>query len=181
MQFPKNFLWVVLILVVALVAYTIGQQGQTVKTINFGEEGFSVEFYQLKDIAKKELEKRQNELERKLSEFQEDFRDTPPNNLDPTNQQRYNLNGTWQSNLGVYYNINQFGNTITVQEVDPIYGITAVGQGIINQRTISINYLTALYTQGTGILQVSDDGRRMDGKFTDLSTGFTTIAIWWKI
>ncbi len=90
MQFPKNFIWVVLILVVALVAYAIGQQGQTVKRINFGgDSGVLVEFDKLKEIPKDDLENRQNELEKKLNKVEEDFRETPKTSKNT--QQEFNL------------------------------------------------------------------------------------------
>jgi hypothetical protein len=83
------------------------------------------------------------------------------------------LSGTWQSNFGLSYIINQFGNAITIQEVHPVYGITAVGQGVISQGSINISYVNAFYARGTGMLQLNNY-RQMNGQFTDLATGFTT-------
>ena len=90
-----------------------------------------------------------------------------------------NLSGTWQANLSSSsYIINQFGNAITIQEVDPFYGITAVGQGVIHQDIINIDYFNAFYIQGTGILRVLDS-KRMEAQFA-LATGQRTSTVLYR-
>ena len=156
MQYPKSFIWVVLILIVGLVAYLLGKQ--PVKKLDVGTEGLSLEFEAYQRIPDAELEQRQDKLDSKLKELEEAFSTTPESHLNTT-QPVYNLSGTWRSPVGISYNISQYGNAITIQELHPTYGVTAVGQGVINQQTVNIDYVTALYTQGKGVLKISDDGR----------------------
>ena len=176
MQYPKSFIWVVLILIVGLVAYLLGNQGRTVRRLDVGTEGLSLEFEEYQRIPEAELEQRQDKLDRKLKDIEEKFSRIPQSKL-YTTQPVYNLSGTWHSPIGILYNISQYGNAITIQEVNPMFGVTAIGQGVINQQTVNINYVNALYAQGRGVLKLSNDGRQMSGTFTDLSNGFTTNAI----
>lgn len=180
MQFSKTFLWVVLILIVALVAYTIGQQEKSVKKFSVGKEGVTFEFDQLKEVPQAELKQRQDELGRELENIQRNFQNKPQSSPRGATQQQYDLNGAWRSNSGLSYNIVQYGNTITIQEISPIYGVTAIGQGIINQENIYIDFVTALYMQGKGVLKIANDGRQIEGVFTNLSTGLVTTAVLYR-
>jgi hypothetical protein len=79
--------------IVALVAYTIGYQGQTVRKFSVNKEGVVFEFEELKNVPQDELKRRQDELDRKLSEIQKGFHRTPQLPPHQRDQQQYNLNG----------------------------------------------------------------------------------------
>ena len=78
---------------------------------------------------------------------------------------------------GLSYLIEQRGNFVTIQEINPFYGVTAVGQGQIQGQSVLINYQTASYTQGTGNLTGSPDGRSLNGYFQDNYSGYKVSAI----
>jgi hypothetical protein len=171
MKFSKPFIWVVLILTVFLVLYAVFRQGQTITEVNIGGDlGVLIKFDKLKEISKNDLKNRQDKLETKLSKVEKDFHKIPQ---DSQVTQQFNINGTWQSNSGSSYIINQYGNAVSIQEVHPFYGITAIGEGLMTQRDVNISYLNAFYSKGNGILHVVDN-KRIDGQFTDSTTKFTT-------
>lgn len=60
-----------------------------------------------------------------------------------------------------------------MQEINPLFGLTAVMEGTIQGNEINVSYETVFGTVGTGILEVSSDGRRITGTFFDLTTGAT--------
>jgi hypothetical protein len=116
-----------------------------------------------------ELEKRVRDMEDRLHSSEQERRSVPF-------QQQFDLNGTWHGPLGLSYVIRQSGNVLTIQEISPIYGITAAGEGVITHQDITITYMAADYTPGRGALRLSDDGMQITGTFTNLSTGISTSA-----
>lgn len=80
--------------------------------------------------------------------------------------------GQWFSPQGLTYIIQQRGNYITIQEMNPLLGITAVGEGTIQGQQINISYTTAAGTFGQAALSLSNDGRTMWGQSRDTVTGF---------
>jgi TolA-binding protein len=177
MKLPKNFLWVVLILIVAVVAYAVGYQGQTIRRLNVGKQGFEVEFEQLKKLPQEELKQRQDTLEQKFRDLQEDARSTPASSQRQQFQQQVDIQGTWQTPTGVSYYIYQNGNAFTFQVISPTLGVTGVGQGTIARQELNFNYVSALYTTGSGSLRLSKDGNQMQGTLTDFSTN-TTVSLY---
>ena len=90
--------------------------------------------------------------------------------------QTINLTGTWYGLNGISYQIFQNGNLVTIQEISPLYGVTAVGQGQIQGQSVVINYQTASYTQGVANLTISPEGRSLNGTFRDINSGYTVPA-----
>ncbi len=187
MQLPKNFLWVALVCLVGVIAYTIVNQGGFLKQFSVGSDGISMEFDQLKDLPGQELAERQNKLEQKIANINNTLEQgsaapqTAANNVNASySQNSINLNGRWNTNVGFSYLITQYANEISIQEFSPVYGITAVGQGQINGQSVSITYQTALNTQGNGVLNISPDGRSINGQFRDHMTGNVTSVLMYR-
>jgi len=181
----RNFVWIVVsMLLVVVVGYNL-YSGATVKKIGipgifqieFGERPDPVARNELDRMDKQELLQRQAELERKLQAIEKDVNRADPSPSDPRRPQQQqqarslNVTGSWQSAAGLTYVLQQNGNYVAFQEINPIYGITAVGEGTIAGRVLDISYTTALGTIGKAHLRVSADGQHMSGTATDLSTG----------
>lgn len=130
---------------------------------------------QLADLERQELESRQAQLQSRLHELEQRIANntSAPAAPAPRAVIRYDLTGSWESDEGVTYILSQQGNTVTLQEMNPLFGVTAVGEGRLNNNQLSITYMTALGTQGQGVLRVIDDGDELSGTITDLTTGFT--------
>lgn len=198
-QTAKNLLWVVVaLLLILLILYNL-YLGLTVGKIGL-PGGLTVEFREkpsqmvpgnsVAQLPNNEREQRQAQLEKQLREMEEKLRNSeqrgqttqlPQQKVEAPAQQtqlkEFNISGAWRGDEeGISYVIRQNGNAITIQEVNAIYGITAVGQGAITQQDINLSYTTALGTVGRGSLRVSDDGRQITGTFTDQTTGVTMPA-----
>lgn len=147
---------------------------ETIQTQRIIEEGLS-------QLNQQELSQRHVELEKKLREMETKINEKE-RQLNQTGEMQVpyvNISGTWQGTGGLSYIINHSGNFVTVQEVNPIYGITAVGQGTINEQNIDVWYTTAMGTTGRVILKVSADGRQITGTITDQTMGISTpIALY---
>lgn len=81
------------------------------------------------------------------------------------------LYGQWASPQGLSYVIQQQGTYLTIQELNPWLGVTAVGEGTISGNLVNISYSTAAGTIGQARLQISPDARQMWGESHDLTTG----------
>ena len=163
MEFPKGFIWASLLFAVLFAIYAISKQ-QTVEQIKIGGDSIvGIKFRDsLKKIAPEDLQTRQNELEKQLSQYNQELESRRQSlSVAPV---ELNLSGSWQSNLGSTYTIIQSGNAIVIQEFTPPYGITAVGQGWLSRGLINVNYVNALYQQGAGTIRVFND-RYMQGRF----------------
>lgn len=129
----------------------------------------------LEEISTENLARRQKELEQELREIKQNER-YEHESSEPVTETDVSISGTWQGVQGITYKIEQFDNEITLQEITPYYGITAVGRGTIAGREVSISYTTASYTTGTGRLKISENGREMNGTFTDSMSGMRVAA-----
>ncbi|MCK6561408.1 hypothetical protein HUU39_14835 [candidate division KSB1 bacterium] len=184
----KNFLWVVVaLLLIVIVGYNL-YSGFAVKKIKISDI-FEAEFAekpqsvanpeQLKQVGEEELKQRQADLENKLAELEGQLRQrTPPVAGEqallgePSEAAGSNvLAGTWHSAQGVSYLIQQNAAALTIQEINPLYGITAVGQGAIAGQSVQFSISTAAGTWGTAQLTLSADGRQLAGRYADLVTG----------
>lgn len=147
---------------------------ETIQTQTKIEEGLS-------QLNQQELSQRHAELEKKLREMEVKIKEKEHqlNQTEGMQVQYVNISGTWQGTGGLSYIINHSGNFVTVQEINPIYGITAVGQGTIDGQNIDVWYTTAIGTTGRALLKVSADGRQITGTITDQSIGISTpIALY---
>ncbi len=107
-----------------------------------------------------------DKLAREEADYEEDdagFADLP---LQPPN-----VAGYWQSPTGLNYGIAQQGSSLTIQENNPLLGVTAVGQGGLQGVNLSFTITTAAGTTGVAHLQLSPDGRQLVGQYRDNVTG----------
>ncbi|MCU0565751.1 MAG: hypothetical protein MUF49_04045 [Oculatellaceae cyanobacterium Prado106] len=125
------------------------------------------------DLPKEELERRQAELEERFRALEQKENQSPI----PPQAEYIDLNGIWYGHEGLTYQIVQNGNLVAIQEISPLYGITAVGQGQIQGQSVLINYQTASFTQGVANLTLSSEGRSLTGTFQDMASGFTVPAV----
>jgi hypothetical protein len=135
---------------------------------------------EIEQLGDQKLADRQAQLEQKLREMEEALQreKNRGQQTEPTQElpaQYANIGGTWYAS-GVSYFIQQFGTAVTIQEINPIYGVTAAGQGTITGRDISLSYNTVFGTTGSARLKLSADGRQLTGTFTDLTSGFSLTA-----
>jgi hypothetical protein len=116
-----------------------------------------------------QLKELKRQMAEKLSHEEEDegddagFADMP---LQPTN-----VAGYWQSPTGLNYAIAQQGSSLTIQENNPLLGVTAVGNGGLQGVNLSFTITTAAGTTGVAHLQLSPDGRHLVGQYRDNVTG----------
>lgn len=115
--------------------------------------------------------RRQEELKREMyqSESQIELA-APPAQY---NYRLPNISGVWQAAGGISYTVQQNGNIIAVQEMNPLYGVTAVGQGRISGQIIDVAYNTIVGTTGRLFLELSEDGSLMTGSYSDTITGMS--------
>lgn len=172
--YVKKSLWTVIIgvLIVIVVLYMLYPES-TIKRIKIPGL-FEAEFEKLtpedkiEQIPKAELAQRQEELKKDLSQWEMEM-EKIGGQQQPT--ALHNISGTWQAAGGLSYFIQQSGNIVTVQEISPVYGVTAVGQGVIVGQDIDISYTTIIGTTGRSLLTLSADGRQLTGSFRDDITG----------
>ena len=199
MKLPKYFLWALLVCLVGMIAYTIGKQGAVIEHVKVGPDGVDIRFHDLGKVPKNELEQRQQELRKSLDSINASLKPVKPADNTATSEntaasstandgsfqpqphkRSMNLNGNWQSNVGMYYQIYQYGNAVSIREVSPAYGVTAVGNGQIYAGVITLSYRTVLNTFGNGVLNISPDGRTINGQFADQVTGVTSSVILYR-
>jgi hypothetical protein len=83
-----------------------------------------------------------------------------------------NLAGNWRSAAGLTYVVNQFGNYISVQEVNPMLGgVTAVATGQIEGPSFNLPAYTLAGTTGVLSLQLSEDETQLTGQYRDNVVG----------
>ena len=178
-----KFMWTVLfVVVVPLIIYAL-YSGLTIGRIAL-PGGFEIEFRdvrealaaedELKTLDGDELAARQADMERKLREMEAQLMERDETEAPRSRVQ--NISGAWQSPVGLSYQIEQQGRDVTIQEITPYYGITAIGEGEIRDGVLRISYRTALNTTGEAHLQLSDNGKRLTGTFTDSYSGLQTQA-----
>lgn len=130
----------------------------------------------------KALQENQSRLETKLTELEHRLAEraapgnapAPPVLSDETPQPTHaaSIAGQWLSPQGLTYVIQQSGDYVTMQEFNPMLGITAVGEGRVQGQQVNIAYTTAVGTFGQASLRLSDDGRVLSGQSRDTASGF---------
>ncbi|MBI5056724.1 MAG: hypothetical protein HZB61_08930 [Nitrospirae bacterium] len=125
----------------------------------------------IQSIPKAELAKRQEELKRELSQTETRMETAVP--PAQPNYELSNISGIWQAAGGISYTIQQSGNMIALQEMNVVYGVTAVGQGSLSGQSVNVAYNTIVGTTGRLILEISKDGRQLTGSYSDAVTGIS--------
>lgn len=136
----------------------------------------------VKNVDQDEMARRQAELEAKLRRMEEALKhsEARPVRRAPDDQsteapaslaRQVNLAGAWHDRTGVSWIIQQNGNAVAFQELNPILGVTAVGQGTVSGHELQLTYQSAMQTNGQAALTISPDGRNLTGNARDNVTG----------
>jgi hypothetical protein len=83
------------------------------------------------------------------------------------------VTGTWYDAAGYSYIFQQAGNYVAFQELNPLVGVSAVGEGTIDGRVINLSLTTILGEALTADLEVSEDGQAIGGTVTSPVYGDT--------
>ncbi|WP_447980234.1 hypothetical protein [Candidatus Nitrospira bockiana] len=126
-----------------------------------------------------EMARRQAELEAKLRQMEaalnraETKPDRPARNAEGEGAavRPVAIAGTWHDPSGATWIIQQNGPSLTLEEINPLLGVTAVGRGTITGRRLELTYQSAMQTTGRASLTVSADGHHLSGSAQDLTTG----------
>jgi hypothetical protein len=104
----------------------------------------------------------------------------PPNNFYDTSpvQPSISLTGFWRDPQGVVYQINHQGNRLTIQARNPLGVVIVVGEGTVFGQNVQIVYQNYFYrSQGRANLQVSPDGRSLNGMLSDSMLGYVPAVL----
>lgn len=126
----------------------------------------------IENLSKEELDKRQAQLKQRFKELEQKVKQ--PQVALPFQQVNFDLNGIWYGPGTLSYQIVQNGTTLAIQEMNPSYGIAAIGSGQIQGESIIIDYQTVYNTQGIANLNLAPDKRTLEGIFRDTYSGYTT-------
>ncbi len=172
----KNFFWYVLSgLLVIVVLYTLFK-GNLLESFSFA--GVELKFNsptsnkEIAGIDSSVIEERQQQLQQELADYvqMEDSSHYDTNSVSD-DVVDVNVTGTYISNDGMSYILQQNGLYVNMQEISPVYGITAAGQGMFTEEGLQINYNTILGTQGTMLLNPAENGLQLAGSFVDHTSG----------
>lgn len=161
-----------MILIAAGVVVYAMIRNQDVEEIGVGESGLSVKFSSSRSISSSEIEAKQGQLEERLISLEEQAQTEAA--AEPTAPETVDLNGDWTGNNGYIYRIQQYGTQAVISELSP-YGITAVGQGVIQGKFATFSYQAADGSIGQAELQMTNSAT-LEGTFTNLTYGVTTPA-----
>lgn len=137
-----------------------------------------------KQVDQHEMARRQADLEAKLRRMEEMLKrsEARPVRRSPEGESvdgtappphQMNIAGTWHDRTGVSWVIQQTGTAVAVQELNPLLGVTAVGQGTVSGHQLQLTYQSAMQTTGQAALTISNDGRSLLGNARDNVTGVT--------
>ena len=127
---------------------------------------------QLASLDKSDLANRQKQLEDELAALRNEQRQQ--SSTRPTGVP--DISGDWQSGL-FSYKFYQRGSSLTFEEISPVYGQTAVGEGTISGQNVSLTVQNALGVQGTLNMTLSDDGQELNGTITDAFGNATAYTL----
>ncbi|MFN6472561.1 MAG: hypothetical protein RMY36_023210 [Nostoc sp. SerVER01] len=89
-----------------------------------------------------------------------------------------NLSGVWQDSQGIVYTVEQRGNQIRVQGSSP-FQIVGVGIGTVNGRIIQLRS-QSLRGVTESYLELSPDGRQLNGSGVNYTTGERYVVWLWR-
>jgi hypothetical protein len=151
----------ILVLLIAVTFVGIAMwRGQQIKSvglngnITFYERGDST------DVANEEYERRQEQLDERLSELEK----APPTSGTPSGSEFADISGVWTGDPGVSYLIEQSGSAVFFTE-QGAYGPSAVGYGTIVGARFTFEFEALNGSSGTGELVLRSDGS-LAGSFT---------------
>lgn len=91
-----------------------------------------------------------------------------------------NISGSWLGANGLTYVITQSGHVVTIQEISPVYGVTANGEGTVSGTEVDITYSAVDGSIGIASLIFSEATGELSGTFSNLTTGLATPAILYR-
>jgi hypothetical protein len=104
----------------------------------------------------------------------------PPSNFYDTSpvQSSISLTGFWRDPQGIVYQIDHQGNRLAIQARNPLGVIIVVGEGTVVGQNVQIFYQNYFYrSQGRANLQVSPDGRSLNGMLSDSMLGYVPAVL----
>ncbi|MGH7491669.1 MAG: zinc-ribbon domain-containing protein [bacterium] len=142
--------------------------------IKFSQKQNVVSEKEVEGMDKQVRTQREQELEGKLNEMQEQLKriGAQSSHTTPGGDQAMllmNVSGTWRNDTGASYVLQQSGDSVTLQEVSLIYGVpttTAAGQGRIYGQVLELDCNTIMGVPGRLQLQLAAGGMSMSGSFT---------------
>lgn len=149
------------------------------KELQFGSEGVKATLVSQQDVRSLSESDRKNserELMQRVSTLEQQAQAQPQarriqEDIEASRSAIPNLAGNWRGTSGLVYVVNQFGNNVSIQEVNPMLGgITAVATGQISGSSFSLPAYTLAGTTGVLRLQLSADGNQMVGEYRDNMT-----------
>ena len=150
------------------------------KELQFGSEGVKATLVSPQDVqglSEADRKSSEQELLQRVNSLEKKVRSEPATRkiereIQAGQSAIPNLAGNWKGASGLVYVINQFGNSVSIQEVNPMLGgVTAAATGQISGPDFSLPAYTLAGTTGVLRLQVSDDGNRMSGDYRDSVSG----------
>ena len=150
------------------------------KEVSFSPEGgvkAIIGSADVQNLSEPERQKKEQELAQRLDLLEQRAREQPQTRLIQRQIQANrstipNLAGNWRSAAGLTYVVNQFGNYISVQEVNPMLGgVTAVATGQIEGPSFNLPAYTLAGTTGVLSLQLSEDETQLTGQYRDNVVG----------
>ena len=136
------FLLVLPLIIVAVVAYAIVGQGQQIGSLEVGPSG-TVKVGFVAKTTTVAVKQGQVAIKQRGAEIVQEVRQTAPTTTAAVPQ----IAGSWSSDIGPRYDIQQYGDRVVIQEVTQ-YGITGVGQGVVGPAGADFTYQAV--TGGTG-------------------------------
>ena len=136
------FLLVFPLIIVAVVAYAIVGQGQQIGSLEVGPSG-TVKVGFVAKTTTVAVKQGQVAIKQRGAEIVQEVRQTAPTTTAGVPQ----IAGSWSSDIGPRYDIQQYGDRVVIQEVTQ-YGITGVGQGVVGPAGADFTYQAV--TGGTG-------------------------------
>lgn len=159
----------VLLIGAGVIAYAVAR-GQDVKQVEVDESGLKVSFSTGDSVSESQVDQQQDELNERLHSLEERV-GTAPQPPAPT---AVDLSGDWIGANGFTYRIEQYGARAVISEMGP-YGLTGVGDGVIDGTFLRFTYQAADGSAGQANLELVYPNM-LAGTFTNWTSGLTTPA-----
>ena len=147
------FLVVLPLIIAAVVAYAIVGQGQQIGSLEVGPSG-TVKVGFVEKTTTVAVKQGQAAIKQRSSEIVQEVRQAAP----ATSAAVPQIAGSWTSDIGARYDIQQFGDRVVISEVTQ-YGITGVGQGVVGPGGADFTYqaVTGITGQGRLVFNAAND------------------------
>jgi hypothetical protein len=113
----------------------------------------------------------QPELEQRIASIEEQVQQAPA----PVQPSDADVAGVWQGDNGFTYVFEQYGANLVWREESAVYGVTAVGEGIVEGNDVYIEFLA--YDGTVGYLELTYDSGTLTGSFTNALVAGAPITL----